>query len=261
MKQAPEAIRERALKLAMRVFKDRSESLLDALDPEIRSVLLSMYHEEPQHGSDGQLHPIDNTTRIIPSQGMWLYNLCLSVKPRRTLEIGLAYGYSTLYFLAAILKNKTGIHTAIDPYQREHWHGIGLTHALSFASRGGKESIFRFIEDRSDRAAADLLRSNDKFDLIFIDGGHRFDDALVDFYLYAQLCELGGRIVFDDMCLQSIQTVADFIRTNRKDFIELPTNEANICVFQKVGTDKRKWSDFHAFKVSCQKTGDSPAKI
>src|SRR5438046_254678 len=69
------------------------EELLAALDQRFRSPLLSMYRGEPQFGTDGQPHPIDKITRISPSQGMWLYDLCLSVKPKATLEIGLAYGY------------------------------------------------------------------------------------------------------------------------------------------------------------------------
>jgi hypothetical protein len=33
----------------------------------------------------------------------------------------MAYGYSTLYFLAAIARNQTGHHTAIDPFQHSVW--------------------------------------------------------------------------------------------------------------------------------------------
>lgn len=47
----------------------------------------------------------------------------------------------------------------------------------------------------------------EKFDLIFIDGSHRFDDVLVDFTLAAELCPIGGSIVFDDAFMKSIWTV------------------------------------------------------
>jgi len=227
----------------------RVEDTIAALDPRFRSPLLSMYRREPQIGTDGQQHDIDKLTNISPSQGMWLYDLCVSAKPKATIEIGMAYGYSTLYFLAAIAKRQEGHHTAIDPFQRSNWHGIGLTHARALAPIKGSGSAFRFIEDRSDRTATDLARSNSTFEVIFIDGNHRFDDVLVDFYLYAPLCAIGGHIVLDDMWLSSIKTVAAFVRANRADFIEVSTTQPNIVVLRRVGDDSRLWSDFHEFAV------------
>ncbi|NTV45311.1 MAG: class I SAM-dependent methyltransferase [Chlorobiales bacterium] len=215
-----------------------------------------MYHGDPQQGIDGQLHAIDTLTRVSPEQGMWLYEFCLSAKPESTLEIGMAYGYSTLYFLAAATKNRKGYHTAIDPFQRSYWHGIGLVHASTHAPRWEKEDSFRFIEERSDRAAANLARENKTYDLIFIDGNHRFDDVLVDFYLYAQVCAIGGWIIFDDMWMSSIQTVVSFIRKNRLDFKEIPTEILNVAVFQKTGDDKREWNEFVKFEVSESSTGN-----
>ncbi len=229
--------------------KKSTQELLEDLDTPFKTALISMYQGEPQEGMDGQLYHIDTMTRISPEQGMWFYELCLAEKPRSTLEIGMAYGYSTLYFLAALAQNQKGDHTAIDPFQRTYWHGIGLVHATANTpSIKGKES-FRFIEDRSDRAAADLARENRRYDVIFIDGNHRFDDVLVDFYLYAQICAIGGRIIFDDMWMSSIQTAVDFIRTNRVDFVEVPTKLSNVAVFRKTGDDQRKWNEFISFKV------------
>jgi Predicted O-methyltransferase len=223
---------------------------LATLDPRFRSPLLSMFLGESQLGTDGQPHPIDKNTKISPSQGMWLYDLCVSVRPKSTLEIGMAYGYSTIFFLAAIEKNQAGHHTSVDPFQRSHYHGIGLTHAQALATTKGSNSAFSFIEDRSDRVAIDLARSHTTFDIIFIDGNHRFDDVLVDFYLYAPLCTIGGHIIFDDMWMSSIQTVAAFVLSNRADFVEVRTSEPNISVFQRVGDDARKWSHFRNFTVS-----------
>lgn len=181
---------------------------------------------------------------------MWLYDLCVSVQAKATLEIGMAFGYSTLYFLAAIARNGSGRHTAIDPFQSASWRGIGLAHAQATCSEKVWDSAFQLIEDRSDRVSTDLARSHSTFDVIFIDGGHRFDDVLADFYLYAPLCAVGGHMVFDDIWMHSIQTVAAFIRANRTDFVEVPTSEPNICVFRKVGEDGREWTHFRKFTVA-----------
>jgi predicted O-methyltransferase YrrM len=223
-----------------------TEQVLADLDLPFRDALFSMYRGEPQLGLDGQRHPIDTLCKIFPSQGMWLYEMCRSLKPAATLEIGMCYGFSTLFFLAAIAKNGTGRHTAVDPDVRRHWHGIALASVQSL----GMNSSFRFVEERSARAATDLAREGSLFDLIFIDGSHRFDDATVDFYLYAPLCSIGGRIIFDDMWMKSIQTAVAFVRTNRKDFVELPKPHENTSVFQRIAADAREWDHFHPFPVA-----------
>lgn len=223
------------------------ENFLGSLDPHFRSALSSMYREDPQLGSDGQFHSIDKVTSINAKAGKWLYDFCLFTKPKYTLEIGMAYGFSTLFFMAAMYENKIGHHTAIDPFQNSVWKGIGLTHAQKASELG---LHFSFIEDRSDHASADLARASCKFDLIFIDGNHRFDDVLVDFYLYAPLCSVGGHIIFDDAGFNSIQSVIAFIRANRSDFKEIPNSLHGWCVFERVGDDQRHWKHFRKFKVA-----------
>jgi predicted O-methyltransferase YrrM len=217
--------------------------ILSGIDDPFRSALLSMYRNEPQTGFDGQTYSIDGNVKISPSQGKWLFDLCVSLKPARTIEIGLAYGFSTLFFLAAIANNRIGHHTAVDPFQNNYWHGIGAER-VRFT---GMDSKFTLMEDYSTRAATDLARKNITFDLIFIDGNHRFDDVLTDFYLYAPLCKIGGGIIFDDLWMPSIKTVVGFIRSNRTDFIEIATPQPNITVFGKVSEDARPWDNFHDF--------------
>jgi predicted O-methyltransferase YrrM len=222
------------------------EEVLAGLPEPYRGALVSMYRAETMAGIDGVQYPVDGVTGIRPSQGMWFYDQCCSLKPSATLEIGCAYGFSTVFFLAAIAKNGAGGHTAIDPFQRTDWHGTGVANVRAV----GAESWFRLIEERSDRAATDLARKNASFDIIFIDGNHRLDDALVDFYLYAPLCKPEGLIILDDMWMNSIQTAASFIRSNRTDFVEVPTALPRLCVFKRVGDDLRPWDHFQPFTVA-----------
>jgi predicted O-methyltransferase YrrM len=221
------------------------EQMLSPLEEPFRSALLSMYRNEAQEGLDQGLHPIDPSLRIPTSQGMWLYENCRTRRLRSILEIGTCYGYSALFILAAISKNAVGHLTSIDPFERTWWHGI----ALRSIEKAGAGQYFRYIEDRSDRAGIDLAREGAKFDLIFIDGNHRFDDVLTDFYLFAQLCEKGGQVVFDDMWMPSIRTVVSFVRANRADFREAPNADHNIAVFEKVDEDPRDWNHFRPFSI------------
>ena len=83
--------------------------------------------------------------------------------------------------------------------------------------------------------------------LIFIDGQHRFDNALVDFFLADAICATNGIIVFDDMWMPSIQKVVRFIANNRSDYRYRETNVQNAAVFSKVGGDERPWDHFVDF--------------
>lgn len=226
-----------------------SQSLGEALaklDEPFRSALLSLYRGEPQRGIDGQTHPIDAETRISPQQGMWIYEFCRSSKPENVLEIGMAYGFSTIFFLAAIARNHSGQHTAVDPFEISDWHGI----ALQKAREVGMEKSLRHIEKESCRAFADLASGGRQFDLIFIDGSHLFDAVLLDLTLSVPLCRIGGHIILDDMWMPSVQTLVSFARTNRADLAEIPTPIGNISMFRVIGEDKRDWRNFVPFVVS-----------
>lgn len=223
---------------------------LSSIPPRFRSRLISMFRGEAQIGTDGQLHTMTMEVKISPEQGLWMYELCVALRPAATIEIGMAYGYSTIFFLAAIENNRKGHHTSIDPYQHNVWNGIGLSHVQALVDQKPAQSHFTLVEDRSDRVAVDLARSQSSFDIIFIDGNHRFDDVLVDFYLYAPLCAINGHIIFDDMWMDSVQTVASFVRENRADFVEVQTSVTNISVFKRIGVDTREWNHFLTFSVS-----------
>lgn len=194
-----------------------------------------MYRCDPQLGSDGDLHSIDETTRISAEAGLSLYELCKSRDARATLEVGMAYGFSTLYFLAAGCT-----HTAIDPFELTRWHGIALANARKLGVP------LEFIAESSFNALAQLAASNRKFDVILIDGNHRFDDVLVDFTLSALLCDIGSVILLDDLWMPSISLVREFIRENRKDFLEL-TSHQRFALFQKLQEDGRSWDHFSDF--------------
>ena len=208
------------------------------------SVLCSMYDRQPQCGAEDKMYPIDATTRIGPKQGMLIYQLVRDTKPDNTLEIGLAFGFSTVYFLAAIQANGKGHHVALDPHQTSRWHDIGLARGKVLGIEAG---IFEFSSENSIQGLARLAREQRQFEIIFIDGNHRFDSALSDFFLASFVCKPGGHIILDDMWMLSIQRVASFIRLNRPDFTEVRTSIQDIAVFRMTNTDERPWDHFVPF--------------
>jgi hypothetical protein len=222
---------------------------LSDLGVNFREALRSMYAGEPQAGATGHQHAIDDSTRISVEEGLALYALCVEGRVTQTLEVGLAYGFSTVYLLAALERNGGGRHVAIDPYQHTDWDGIGMTTAgrLVAGSAALNEESMHLIEAASHLALSDLERAGRTFGLTFIDGYHRFDDVLVDFTLAARMCPLGGMIVLHDMWLDSIAAVASFVRTNRSDFVELDTGCENLFAVRRVADDQRDWRHFVAF--------------
>lgn len=176
-------------------------------------------------------------------EGLCLYRLCRERKASATLEIGCAYGFSTLFILAALAPG--GHHTAIDPWENQDFGYLGV--GVTKVKEVGMEASFSLFEEPSALGIPRLISQGLRFDLIFIDGNHRFDYVLVDFVLSADVCKPGGLIIFDDMWMPSVRKVVSFVRSNRKDFDELSTPVANISVFQQMGEDQRDWRHFEDF--------------
>jgi predicted O-methyltransferase YrrM len=219
--------------------------ILKVLDEPFRSALLSMYLNDPQPAAGGKLCDIDKRTRIPAEEGVWMYDLYLRRRPSASLEIGMAYGFSTLFFLAALMKNGTGTHTAIDPFQFSAWQGVGMEKVRQVNG----ERVFRFIKDFDVNAATDLARDKKAFDFIFIDGNHRCDDVLVDFTLFARLLNNGGCLIFDDLWMPSVRTALSFVQANRQDFRQI-SSPPRIGVFERIGDDVRPWEHFVPFAVA-----------
>jgi predicted O-methyltransferase YrrM len=216
---------------------------LESLRPAFRERLKSMYSGELQPGTNGPVK-LDELTRISEPEGMWIYETCRRLKPKRTLEIGLAYGFSTIYILAAIDQTGAGHHTALDPFQ-DSWHGVGALQAKHL----GMESSFQMLEEFSVAALARFATQKNRFELIYIDGNHRFDDVVVDFTLAAEVCPMGGNIILDDMWMPSVQATVSWIRSNRKDFREVSTPVDNIAHFERIDKDRRAWDHFMRFRT------------
>lgn len=142
--------------------------------------------------------------------------------------------------------------------------------------RGGLAQRLRFIEASSVIALPKLVDEGVKLDLAFIDGDHKFDYALLDFFYIDMLLETGGLIVFDDLWMPSIRKAVSFVLKNRAYKIlhlkaksnfqrrvertaarivqtqfnwesGVKWSQENICILQKQAEDKREWNFFRNF--------------
>lgn len=173
----------------------------------------------------------------------------LDRKPARTLEVGLCFGASAL----AIAASHTGRHVAIDPYQRTTWDGVGLL----AIDRAGLAPRFELREGQSCAELARAFAAGERYDFIYVDGSHIFEDVFVDAYFGARLLSEGGMIAFDDCTDPHVAKVLRFIRRcvpglpeadlsawhpeGRRHRLARWLGRAQLVAFRRTGDVERPW--------------------
>jgi predicted O-methyltransferase YrrM len=250
-----------------------SDEPRQAARSEVNPLITRIYRTGHVEDADGSA--IDAFGPSVPyATGRLLYDLILREGLDSTLEVGMAYGLSTLFICQAHQDKNTGRHTAIDPFQKE-WKSIGLLNV----ERAGLNDRFRFIPAPSSKALASLCESNERIDFAFIDGAHRFDQVLMDFHFIDQILKVAGFIAMDDLGMPSVRKVVSFILRNRSyepvaiasgdggpvwkrvaragyrllqdPFTELcfgvPWWAGNVLVLRKTAWDNRAWDHYRGF--------------
>jgi len=210
--------------------------------------------------------------------GRTLYEIIRTTNASKTLEVGFAYGLSTLFICQALADNGGGSHTAIDPVESTVWGGLGLRNI----EKAGFRHMVRFFEACSHEVLPRLLAEREQFDFIFIDGYHVFDAVLLDFYYADRLVKPGAYIMFHDIWMPSVRKAIAFILRNRayrlenkfirererfiswivrgikelwsnpfdlysSFFLQQCFNPASLVVLQKIADDKRLWDHYQGF--------------
>jgi len=159
-----------------------------------------------------------------------IYNLFEEVQPNYTLEIGMAFGLSTLLFsdlhnkklknLHDDLKNPqvkdSKLHYAIDPFQSSVWDSTGLCTIKDY----GFQNLLCFHESFSCFVLPQLLQEKKQYGMIYIDGSHLFEDVFIDFYYASLLLADNGILLFDDCSSIQVLKVVKFIKRNLSDYLE-----------------------------------------
>ncbi len=172
-------------------------------------VLIEIFKSKSVNIGKGDIKIIDN---IEPAEGLFLQELVRELKPRISLEVGLAFGVSALFICDALVAAGGEKHIAIDPFQNGVvYKGAGLANL----KKGGFENIVQFHEKPSYLVLAELVAKNEKIDFAFIDGNHVFDFALLDFFYVDLLLNTGGIVVFDDADFEAVHKLCRYVLTNR----------------------------------------------
>ncbi len=145
-----------------------------------------------------------------------LYQVVRENQATRGIEIGMAYGISSLCLAdalqqVAIRRGSSARLVSIDSHQTASFKRAGI-HLLQ---RAGYDSVLTVVEAPSQLALPEFVMRGERFDIGFIDGWHTFDHTLVDFFFVDQLLENGGVVVFDDVGYPAVQACVRFILANR----------------------------------------------
>lgn len=127
-------------------------------------------------------------------------------KFKHSLEIGCAYGISTVAILDEIANND-GEHIVMDKFQSEHWGGNGI----DLVKSANLDYWLRFYEDYSYIVLPKLLNDEIKLDFAYIDSTKLFDWLLTDFFFIDKMLKVNGIIVFDDVSFPSVRKLLRFI--------------------------------------------------
>jgi predicted O-methyltransferase YrrM len=204
--------------------------------------------------ADGRNVAISATSTLSNLQV--IRHFILTRRPTATLEIGLAFGASALTFLSSMSEVSAGefTHSAVDPFQSTVWKGAAL-HAIREA---GFADRFRHYQEESSTALPRFYAERRKFEMIYVDGSHLFEDVFVDFYFTARLLPLGGICLFDDCTDPHVSKVIKFIDSSyaaflrrvplsgivQKPFFKRVANRLGryqLAAFEKVAEPPRKW--------------------
>ncbi len=172
----------------------------------MNKVIEEIFQSGTVKDENGNVYNIHSNINL--NEGKYLSELIESDQSIiRTLEIGCAYGISSMFICEALANRKNRSHLIIDPCQSKEWNAIGMANL----KRAGFD-FFELIEKPSEFVLPKLAEScSGTFDLIFIDGWHTFDHTLLDIYYANLLIRVGGYIVIDDCNWASVSKAVSYL--------------------------------------------------
>jgi len=185
---------------------------------------------------------------ISREEGAFISNLILG-DPRitRTLEVGCAYGLSSLSICAALRGRNGARHIIIDPFQQTQWQSVGVSNLR-------REGLgwFELVEERSEFALPRLTAEREsQFDFIFIDGWHTFDHTMIDCFYATRLLGIGGYLVIDDAYFPAIAKVIRYLENypcyQRVGSVKADAARDSLVALQKRTEDARPWNWYADF--------------
>jgi predicted O-methyltransferase YrrM len=228
------------------------QALLENLDAlaareEAISLSLAALQSGVFRHPDGRTDQLGNVRVSRPQAGLLAY-LAAQCPTQLSIEVGFGMGSSAAIILGTRrLVGRPFTHLIYDPYGLPDGSGQVVQSYLETRFPKG----FKRIMKPSEIGLATLLdqHGKGKAGLVFIDGGHQFENVMTDFVLADQHCCPGGFVVLDDAWFPAIETVVNYVKSNRPDYLVRHLIVPNCTLLQKTGTDERSWDSFKPFDV------------
>jgi predicted O-methyltransferase YrrM len=159
---------------------------------------------------NGEVRPLSSA--IPEGCANALYETVRARSPRAVLEIGMAYGISTLAIASALDDVGSGLLTSLDPYQASRCENIGLE-TIRRADLSHRHAL---IEEPDYEALPRLLSEGRRFELTYIDGNHTFEYTLLDLFYADKLTPVGGVIAINDCGFAAVAKALRWFTTHRR---------------------------------------------
>ena len=140
-----------------------------------------------------------------------LHELASTDGVTRALEVGMANGTSSVIIGSAIAGRPGARLVSVDPFQSAHYQNQGVANV----ARAGLAAIHELRELPNYLALPDLVREQQLFDFILVDGWHSFDHALLDCFFADLVLRDGGLLLMHDTDSPPVYKAARFLETHR----------------------------------------------
>ncbi len=178
---------------------------------ESNAEIAALFRTRTARTADGDAVPVHSTIPLAYAEA--LYQTVLARRPEHVLEVGMAFGVSSLAILSALDRiGGTGRLVSLDPAQSRDWRGCGA----AAVARSGLAPRHRLIEEPDYVALPRLLGEGHRIDFAYIDGMHTFDYTLLDFFYVDKLLPAGGVVGFNDCRMPAVHKVLRFVATHRR---------------------------------------------
>lgn len=142
----------------------------------------------------GETRPL--SAEISRQEMLFVLDIMAHLNPcRSVLEIGCAYGISSIVLAHGLAKNGPDFtYTILDPNQSSGFANIGRDNI-----RKAGFTNFDLREVGSEVELPKLWAKGEKYDLIFQDGLKTMDHCLLEFHYLDRLLRVGGMLIYDDV--------------------------------------------------------------
>jgi predicted O-methyltransferase YrrM len=167
-------------------------------------ILEEIYTQRKVYDRAGKAYPLHSETPA--DQIEFLTVLLERIDAWRCLEIGLAYGISSLAICNFISSFPDRVFYSVDPYQSD-WHDIGLRNLEAV----GFSEFVRFFREPSSAVLPRLQSEGVVLDFVYIDSSKVFDVIQTDVFYCTRMLRKGGVLVLDDCGFPGLRKLARYL--------------------------------------------------